>query len=796
MKLPSNKSSQGSHEDASGVFPSAGSEHSININARGGGEQNRLAISTSAEDLPIDVSRPNPSEYPLNQISKSKSGHIIEVNDTPDGERIMIRHNNGGGIELRDDGSIFVSAMEQKVELIGADHHIVVENDGTMIYKGNLDLKVSGDFNVDCLNYNVNVRGNKTETIKGSDRSRIGGTKGTMVGESMSTTVTEQVTDTFLGGHSHNIKGTHSMNIDGAANYFAKKNMHISSQAELNISADKSRIWSNNLVMMGGSGIIGGQSMVYNGKGAKFTDAVEAPTFHGDLNGTAKIAATSLHQSYADGTGPGYSANTGTQGSITNTAMPTIAEASASNISNYLSKSVYAIRKVNIDVGNFIKRFVNRATDYSGRSKTKMTPGEARSKLRDPANRSNNQLVGQLLKEGVITDKWNIPSPIAMGRIVKSDPTPQVSLGGGSSPTNPAIVYIPAQSEVKIYPDEKYNPYRQSDITTKTLLAPGISMAKFLGSEDSTNLNFLRDLSVKQELAKYLGIHALNMKNILSNQNKFKNVSLKISESVYRPGPSETITDESINDFKLKGRAVVFDVIGNTGKSNLNSLFELAVWWKDVIYYEKLILSYDTIEGLGESLKGRIIVVLPEIDKNYRGTFNRDIETHYNNTVFSKGEFIEIITKKVETNLSSPDYKIPYVNPNGRVKFLNPDPNALPRQIIINALDAAVATLGQGYLATVTFNGGRSGRDAGTQNHPLGYAADFYLSYNGERLYTNSNKEIYDDLIKVLVKNANSKNVRPGIGGYSSFIHYDESPWRQNKPGKAGTWNSGFRILV
>ena len=784
MKLPSNKSSQGNHEDASGVFPSAGSEHSININARGGGEQNRLAISTSAEDLPIEVSRPNPSEYPLNQISKSKSGHIIEVNDTPNGERIMIRHNNGGGIELRDDGSIFVSAMEQKVELIGAEHHIVVENDGTMIYKGNLDLKVSGDFNVDCLNYNVNVRGNKTETIKGSDRSNIGGTKGTMVGESMSTTVTEQVTDTFLGGHSHNIKGTHSMNIDGPANYFAKNNMHISSQAELNISADKSRIWSNNLVMMGGSGIIGGTGMLYNGKAAKFTDAVEAPTFHGDLDGNA---ANTYAQGYAENATSGG-------GSITNTTMPTIAEASASNISNYLSKSVYAIKKVNIDVGDFIKRFVNRATDYSGRSKTKMTAGEARSKLRDPANRSNNQLVGQLLKEGVITDKWNIPSPIAMGRIVKSDPTPQVSLGDGSSPVNPAIVFIPGQSEVKIYPDEKYNPYRQSDITTKTLLAPGISMAKFLGSEDSTNLNFLRDLSVKQELAKYLGIHALNMKNILSNQNKFKNVSLKISESVYRPGPSETITNESINDLKLKGRAVVFDVIGNTGKSNLNSLFELAVWWKDVIYYEKLILSYDTIEG---PLKGRIIVVLPEIDENYRGTFNRDIETHYNNTTFSKGEFIEILSKRTETlDLLTSDYKIPYVNPNGRVKFLNPDPNALPRQVIIDALDAAVATLGQGYVATVTLNGGRSGRVAGTQNHPLGWAADFYLSYNGERLYTNSNKEIYDDLIKALVVNANVKNVRPGIGGYTKFIHYDESPWRQNKPGKAGTWNSGFRILI
>ena len=60
----------------------------------------------------------------------------------------------------------------------------------------------------------------------------------------------------------------------------------------------------------------------------------------------------------------------------------------------------------------------------------------------------------------------------------------------------------------------------------------------------------------------------------------------------------------------------------------------------------------------------------------------------------------------------------------------------------------------------------------------------------------NYNREIYDILIETLVRNANDKGVRPGIGGYESFIHYDESPWRQGKPGRAGVWRSGFNVKI
>jgi len=126
-----------------------------------------------------------------------------------------------------------------------------------------------------------------------------------------------------------------------------------------------------------------------------------------------------------------------------------------------------------------------------------------------------------------------------------------------------------------------------------------------------------------------------------------------------------------------------------------------------------------------------------------------------------------------------------------RVFMDSSDLSRLPKQSIINAIDAAVGALGSAYQARITPQGGKFARASGTKNHPTGEAADHYLVRNGERINPNQNRQLYNDYITILVRNAKARGIRPGIGGYNSFIHYDESPWRQGKAGTAGTWGSG-----
>ena len=123
----------------------------------------------------------------------------------------------------------------------------------------------------------------------------------------------------------------------------------------------------------------------------------------------------------------------------------------------------------------------------------------------------------------------------------------------------------------------------------------------------------------------------------------------------------------------------------------------------------------------------------------------------------------------------------------------NPNTNALPNQNIIDALDKAASSLG--IQVQITPAGGRAARSTGTKNHPAGQAADIQIVKDGNIITTSQDSAMYDKLITTLVRNAAAKGVRPGIGGYSWGIHYDESDWRQGNSGSiAGTWDKGYDV--
>ena len=64
---------------------------------------------------------PYDATYPRNHVYESEGGHIREMDDTPDKERIHERHNSGTGYEIFPDGS--------KVTRIKKDHYNIVSND-------------------------------------------------------------------------------------------------------------------------------------------------------------------------------------------------------------------------------------------------------------------------------------------------------------------------------------------------------------------------------------------------------------------------------------------------------------------------------------------------------------------------------------------------------------------------------------------------------------------------------------------------------------------------------------------
>ena len=131
-----------------------------------------------------------------------------------------------------------------------------------------------------------------------------------------------------------------------------------------------------------------------------------------------------------------------------------------------------------------------------------------------------------------------------------------------------------------------------------------------------------------------------------------------------------------------------------------------------------------------------------------------------------------------------------------RVAFANSDPNQVPRQVIIDSLNAMCNELD--IEVQITPEGGWTGRDSGTQNHPTGYAADIQVLSGGAILLPSRDVELYRNIASSLQKIANAKGVLPGIGSYSWGLHYDESLWRQSAwpdtKYMSWTWTGGWNL--
>lgn len=194
-------------------------------------------------------------------------------------------------------------------------------------------------------------------------------------------------------------------------------------------------------------------------------------------------------------------------------------------------------------------------------------------------------------------------------------------------------------------PDPLYNPEFQKEINGRTKLGPGISLSKFLGGYgDQWTINHIGNRQDRLEIARHLYMQAQAMKIVSTDTGQFADLRLIVAEGWYRAGPNEVLDPTSINYKMTQGRAVVYELIDDEGEINLEKTFDLAVYWKDNLKFEKLILDYDIYDPDG-SLNAQIILVMPELDESWNTTFTNEIETRFNNYVQGQ-ELIEVKERK------------------------------------------------------------------------------------------------------------------------------------------------------
>ncbi len=90
--------------------------------------------------------------YPFNHVTQTESGHIFELDDTPQRERVKLMHRTGTYIEMSPDG-------DEVHKIFGDGLEVTVKNKD-IIVKGNCTLTVHGD----CITH---IMGNKYEKLEG-----------------------------------------------------------------------------------------------------------------------------------------------------------------------------------------------------------------------------------------------------------------------------------------------------------------------------------------------------------------------------------------------------------------------------------------------------------------------------------------------------------------------------------------------------------------------------------------------------------------------------------------------------
>lgn len=191
-------------------------------------------------------------------------------------------------------------------------------------------------------------------------------------------------------------------------------------------------------------------------------------------------------------------------------------------------------------------------------------------------------------------------------------------------------------------PDPLYNPELVSDenLNSKTKLSKGVTVGKFFVNTgsffDYDNMTYAKRL----EIAKNLYLQAEAMKVMNLSYGPFKDYRLVVSEGLYQPDESlgETLSEGSINFLRNKGRAIVYELYDKDGNIDIDNTFEFAVYAKDNLRFSKLILDYDKYES---TLHACIILVMPQIKDGYEMTFSQEIQTQFNNTIQTTGEFVE-----------------------------------------------------------------------------------------------------------------------------------------------------------
>jgi len=162
------------------------------------------------------------AQYPFNHVYESESGHVIEVDDSPDGERLMTQHKSGTFEEIHPTGDKVTKIVRDQFEItigkksvyVMGSCDLTVDGNVRQLIKGDYVLEVEGDMTTKVhKNRYTKIGARGIEESGGHDAFEIIGSRTGNISKSEILRIGEDSSITTIKNHKHTINGNWDQSI-------------------------------------------------------------------------------------------------------------------------------------------------------------------------------------------------------------------------------------------------------------------------------------------------------------------------------------------------------------------------------------------------------------------------------------------------------------------------------------------------------------------------------------------------------------------------------------------------------
>ena len=135
------------------------------------------------------------SQYPYNHVHESESGHIHEIDDSPNHERLFTQHTSGTFEEIHPNGNKVVKVIGDNYEIVAGSSNVSISGSVNITVEGTVRELIKGDYILEVEgNYTQKVHknhlvkigagasgGNREEEIRGNHAQQINGDRKTRI---------------------------------------------------------------------------------------------------------------------------------------------------------------------------------------------------------------------------------------------------------------------------------------------------------------------------------------------------------------------------------------------------------------------------------------------------------------------------------------------------------------------------------------------------------------------------------------------------------------------------------------